>query len=208
MKNIKLKKRVIEISYKKGLSHISSCLTAIDIIDHIYRQSSDTFILSSGHAALALYVVLEDRYDLDAEKLFDKHGVHPNRDIKNHIVASTGSLGHGVGIAVGHALADRSKEVHVLLSDGECSEGSVWESLRVAWEQSLTNLYVYVNINGWGAYKRIDSDRLIKQLELLDLPHLEINTTTMEDFPIEGLQHQSGHYHVLNSDEYETLKGL
>ena len=82
-----LQKRILDISYKHKLSHLSSNLTAVGIIDEIYclRKDNDPFILSSGHAGLALYVVLEKYYGLDAEKLFKKHGVHPNRDIKDKL---------------------------------------------------------------------------------------------------------------------------
>src|SRR3990167_1530072 len=124
--NRNLKRRIIEISYEKGLSHLGSCLTAVDIIKEIYdiKKPYEKFVLSSGHAGLALYVVGEkyfrDAVDTcvshSAEYLFSKHGVHPNRD--RHIDASSGSLGHGIGIAVGMALADRSKNVYCLISDG------------------------------------------------------------------------------------------
>src|SRR5690554_2275237 len=94
----KPEKRILEITYKKKLSHISSCLTAFRLIDNIYKVKKDDepFILDNGHAALALYVALEKWYFFDAEALFDQHGVHPNRDEKHKIWASTGSLGHGI----------------------------------------------------------------------------------------------------------------
>jgi len=159
--NRDLKRRIIDISYKKCLSHLGSCLGAVDIIDEIYhvKKQDEPFILSSGHAGLALYVILEkygsSNTGLTAEELFDLHGVHPNRDMKNGIWCSSGSLGHGLGIAVGMALADRSKNVYCLISDGECAEGSIWEALRVIAEQKLTNLKIFCNFNGWGAYGEI-----------------------------------------------------
>ena len=77
-----LEKRIIEISYKEKIGHLSSNLNAVNIIDEIYqsKKSTDPFILSSGHAALALYVVLEKYEGRDAEQLFHLHGVHPHRD--------------------------------------------------------------------------------------------------------------------------------
>jgi len=157
MNNKELKRRIIEISYKKKLSHIGSCLTAVDIIDEIFqtKKPGEKFILSSGHAGLALYVVLEkyqEPYRKSAEEMFDHHGVHPDRCISCGIDCSAGSLGHGLGIAVGIALADRSKNVYCLISDGEITEGSIWEALRIAAEEKLSNLIVIVNHNGWGAY--------------------------------------------------------
>jgi len=72
IKNKDLKKRITNISYKKGLSHLGSVLTAVDIIKEIYdtKKEEDIFILSAGHAGLALYVVLEEKYGFDAEKYF------------------------------------------------------------------------------------------------------------------------------------------
>ena len=132
-------KRILEISFKYRLGHLGSCLSALDILDCIYsiRKVNDPVILSSGHAGLALYVILEKYGFANAEKLFIKHGVHPNRDLQNGIYASTGSLGQGLPIAVGMAIADRKKEVFCIVSDGECAEGSIWEAVRIASEQKL-----------------------------------------------------------------------
>ena len=104
---VDLKKRILEIAHKHKLSHLGSYLTAVDIIDEIYRikNPNDIFILSSGHAALALYVVIEKYEGKNAEELFLKHGGHPHRDEKNGIYCSTGSLGLGITITVGRALA-------------------------------------------------------------------------------------------------------
>jgi len=79
----KLQRRIIDISYKYKLSHISSCISTVDTIDQIYgiRKKDEPFVLSNGHAALALYVVLEKYEKQDAEKLWKKHGTHPNRDM-------------------------------------------------------------------------------------------------------------------------------
>ena len=99
MKLTKLEKRIIDLSYKNKVSHIGSCLSAIKTIDKIYslKKPNEPFILSSAHASIALYAVLEKYEKQNAQKLFDKHGVHCNRDIENGIWASGGSLGHGLG---------------------------------------------------------------------------------------------------------------
>ena len=119
-----LEQRILKISKKYNLSHIGSCLSAAGPIEAIYttKKPDEPFILSNGHAALALYCVLERWAFGDAEKMYKKHGTHPNRDKKNGIWASTGSLGHGVGIAVGYALSNKNRLVYVLTSDGECAE--------------------------------------------------------------------------------------
>ena len=93
-----------------------------DIINNIFANtlSDDIFILSNGHAAVALYVVLEKYYDVDAEDLLKEHGEHPKRDDR-FIHCSTGSLGQGITVAVGRAIAKPNRDVHCLISDGECN---------------------------------------------------------------------------------------
>ena len=198
----KLERRIIDISFKNKSSHLSSCLTAVGLIDKIYKikPPKDIFILSNGHAGLALYVVLEKYEKRNAEKLFKKHGTHPNRDIKNGIWCSTGSLGQGLPIAVGMALANRKRNVWVLLSDGECAEGSIWEALRIATENRMENLRIEVNANGHSAYKEIDVEYLRHRIQTF-YPLLIIETN-MFKYP-DCLQGLSGHYHVLNEKEYK-----
>ena len=145
-----LTQRLIDITYQERLSHLSSTLSALPIIEEIYclRKDDEVFVLSNGHAGLALYVVLEKYYGVDPVELLHRHGIHPGRDLENHLYCSTGSLGSGLPIAVGHALATPNKKVWCMISDGECAEGSIWESLRFIHEQQINNLHVYVNING------------------------------------------------------------
>lgn len=153
-----LKRRIIEISYKHRLGHLGSNFSTLDILDCMYstRNSNEPVILSNGHAGVALYVVLERYGYAHAEDLFIKHGVHPNKDLLNGIYASTGSLGQGLPIAVGMALSDKSKNVYCIVSDGECAEGSIWESVRIASEQKLNNLKIAINANGYGGYDEIN----------------------------------------------------
>ncbi len=203
MLNKDLKKRILEISYKNNLSHLGSCLTAVDIIDEIFKtkKKDEKFVLSSGHAGLALYVVLEKYEGLDAEKIFAHHGVHPDRCKECHLDCSSGSLGMGLPIALGMALADRKKDVYCLISDGECSEGSIAESVRIMDEQNLMNLIVFMNWNHWGAYKKID----YIPLNIYHKNVLNINGRPTEfEFPF--LIDQDAHYHVMTNEEYK--KGL
>ena len=177
---VNLKKRILEIAYKHKLSHLGSYLSAVDIIDEIYKSKNkeDIFILSSGHAALALYVVLEKYEGKNAEELFLKHGGHPHRDEDNGIYCSTGSLGLGITVAVGRALANQDRKVHVLISDGESAEGSVWEALRFIQENNLTNIEVFVNVNGYAAYDKVDTKYLVNRLEAF-LPRINIRYTSV-----------------------------
>ena len=185
--------RVLEISKKLDLSHIGSCLTALPIIEEIYerKEKGEKFVLSSGHAGLALYVVLEKEYMIDAEMLFEKHGVHPNRDEENYIDCSTGSLGQGLPIALGMALADREKNVYCLISDGECAEGSIWEALRIKTDNHVDNLRIYVNINGYSAYDEVKIYPLINRL-LSFCPDIEIRNTNFKGY--EFLKGVDAHY--------------
>lgn len=174
----KLNQRILDISKKHNLSHLGSCFTTLPIIYDIYskKKLNDKFVLSNGHAGLALYVVLEHFHNVDAEYLLTKHGIHPERDIENFIEVSTGSLGLGITIATGVALANPNINVFCMISDGECAEGSVWESLRFIREHNISNLHIHVNMNGWSAYKSIDTSTLSKQL-LAFVPDINIHYT-------------------------------
>ena len=187
-----LHERIIEISKKLHLSHLGSCLTAVDIIDDIYllKNYSEKFVLSCGHAGLALYVVLEKYYGLDAEALYMKHGTHPNRD--DYIDCSTGSLGMGLSIAVGMALADRTKKVYCIISDGECFEGLIWEAANVIRKYRVNNLKVYLNFNGFSAYDKVHRRMVGLMVEIL--PSIDIIYTNVEDYGLSGI---SAHYIIL-----------
>lgn len=197
----KLEKRVLEISYKKHLAHIGSALTALPIIKEIFenKSSGEKFVLSSGHAGLALYVVLESRGGRNAEEVFDHHGVHPDQCVKCGLDCSTGSLGHGLSISIGMALANRSKNVSCVVSDGECMEGSTWEALRIAEEQKLDNLCVYFNFNGYGGYKKINLYSLYAKINTFQI-NKKIYFTEIPKFP--GLL---AHYIILTKEKYEEL---
>ncbi len=95
---IETKKRIVQIAYDNRLSHLGSYFSCLPVVDERYSKKSkdDIFILSCGHAALALYVVLEKYEDADAVKLFKKHGGHPHRNVEDGIHCSTGSLGMGL----------------------------------------------------------------------------------------------------------------
>ena len=196
----KLQKRVIEIKYKQGENHIGSCLTAVPIIEGIYKKMKpeDRFILSAGHAGVGLYVVLEEKGLIPKSKIY-KLESHPKRNEKYGIWASTGSLGHGIGIAVGMALT--GIQVYCLLTDGECAEGSVWEALNIAESENLHNLHIFVNANGWGGLGDIDVDKLEERLKLFNLD-IKVVRTNSDFGDFKGLD---SHYKSLNKKQYEAL---
>jgi transketolase len=199
-----LKKQIAKIAYKHKLGHLGSYFSSVDIIDEIYSKmaSDDIFILSSGHAALALYVCLEKYKGQDAEALFIKHGGHPHRDEECGIYCSTGSLGLGLCIALGRAIANPNRKVHVLISDGECAEGSIWESLKTIKEENIKNIEVHVNINGYAAYKEVDPLYLEQRLRSF-LPEINFHWTNVEQYSfLKGL---NAHYHVMNEENYNEI---
>ncbi|MDO8621166.1 MAG: thiamine pyrophosphate-dependent enzyme [Candidatus Levybacteria bacterium] len=207
MKNKDLKKRIIEISYKYKKTHIGSCLTALDIIEEIYnlKRKGEKFILSEGHAAIALYCVLEKHERRNPEYLLKKHGIHAGRDEKNGIWCTTGSLGQGLPIALGMAMANKTKNVYCMISDGEAAEGSIWEALRIKTDNNLDNLKVYVNLNGYGAYGKINSMELIKRLKAF-CPDIIIKRTDVQQLPF--LKGQDAHYYIMTNQDYEKALEL
>ena len=204
---VDLKKRIVEIAYKHKLGHLGSYFSALEIIDSIYQKMNkdDIFILSSGHAALALYVCLEKYRGQDAEALFIKHGGHPHWDEEAGIFCSTGSLGLGITIALGRAVANPNRKVYVLISDGEAAEGSVWEALKTIVEQNITNIEVHANVNGYAAYREVDVNYLESRLKTF-LPDIQIHHTTVEHFPF--LKELNAHYHIMKENDYQTALEL
>ena len=204
---VDLKKRIVEIAYKHKLGHLGSYFSALEIIDSIYQKMNkdDIFILSSGHAALALYVCLEKYRGQDAEALFLKHGGHPHWDEEAGIFCSTGSLGLGITIALGRAVANLNRKVYVLISDGEAAEGSVWEALKTIVEQNITNIEIHANVNGYAAYREVDVNYLESRLKTF-LPDIQIHHTTVEHFPF--LKELNAHYHIMKENDYQTALEL
>src|SRR3990167_7226737 len=205
--NKELKRRIIEISFKLGLSHICSCITALDIIKNIYdtKKQDEKFVMT-GHAHLAHAVVME-KYGIinNAETNIDEYGIHCERI--GGCDVSTGSLGHELSISVGLALANRSKSVVTLITDGSAMEGSLWEALRIACERNLQNLYIHVNHNKFAAYREIDNQDLIYKINTftgskLNITHHETNFGLLMPILKES---QEAHYVTLDKEKYEYM---
>ena len=202
-----LHKRLLQICFENKLHHLGSYFSSLDIVDHIYSKMNDEdiFIMSNGHACVAMYVVIEKYFGIDAVELLQKYGEHPKRNEEDKIYCSTGSLGMGITVATGRALANKNRDVYCLISDGECAEGSVWEALRFIKEKKLSNLHIYVNANGWAAYDTVDLDYLENRLKSF-LPSINFIETTVDWY---GLSGQSAHYTNLTNEQYESaLKKL
>jgi transketolase len=172
-----IRARIIRTSHETQTPHLGSCLSCVDVLVAAYFHSlrldsrnarnaaRDRFILSKGHAAPALFQVLAQRgfypvsrladYGQDGS-IFAEHP--PTPDQLPGLEAATGSLGHGLPMGVGMALAARVQgqqyNVMALCGDGECNEGSIWEAAMLAAAQRLERLTVVVDANGWQATGR------------------------------------------------------
>jgi transketolase len=161
-------KRILELSYRHGLTHIGSCISIVGILDHVYsfRKPSEPVCLGAGHAGLALYVVLEKYLGIDPEMMLAKHGIHATRDEANGVYVSSGSLGQVETVAAGLALAHPNRRVWLISSDGGMAEGSCWETLMFSARGKIPNLNWFVNANGYGAYREVDVDQLEKAIHV------------------------------------------
>lgn len=167
-----IRRDTIALSKANSGYHYGGCFSIVEILialyDHVLTDN-DKFILSKGHACWPWYVLLR-------EKGFNpKPEGHPSRDPYNGIHCTTGSLGHGlpsgIGIAVAKKLKGEKGKIYVLMGDGECQEGTTWESLLIAAQHKLDNLIVIVDKNG------IQGSGFVN--EVLPIPHLGTIASTI-----------------------------
>lgn len=184
-----MRERILFISRQEQLSHVGSCLSMSDVLQEIYeiKKPEDIVILDAGHAHLA-HLVAEEKYNNRTINL-PLHDIHCNE--YDGCEVSTGSLGLGVTIALGRAIARKDRDVYCVLSDGGCAEGSVWESLRLKSDMGLDNLKLYVNANGWGAMGAIDVDKLEERLKVFD-PSIKVMRTNSDVGELKGLDAHYG----------------
>ena len=171
-----LRGQIVAMSHRTGAPHVGSSLSCVDIVVAAYWQAlridpqrpqdpdRDRFIMSKGHAAATLYAALAARGFFPAERLaeYTKDGAdlpeHPILGCIPGVEVTTGSLGHGLSMGLGMALAAkitaRDYRVVVLMSDGECNEGSVWEAAQFAGGRHLDRVTAIVDFNKWQATGR------------------------------------------------------
>jgi transketolase len=144
----KLRRETIEIALASGHTHYGASFSVVEILVALATEiltQSDKMILSKGHGCLALYPLLREL------GFTPTIGAHPDRDEENGIVCTTGSLGHGlpmgVGMAFARRLTRRGGRIVVVMGDGECQEGTTWESLNLARRYALDNLTIVVDHN-------------------------------------------------------------
>jgi transketolase len=167
---------VVEMSWRAKAAHLGSSLSCVEILAALYggnlridpsdpaETDRDRLIFSKGHAISALYATLAlfDFFPLSSLSQFGEEGgklpEQPSPGCRPGVEVATGSLGHGLSIGVGMALAAKitgqDYRVYVVMSDGECNEGSVWEAAMMAPAQRLGNLVAIVDFNKWQATGR------------------------------------------------------
>lgn len=183
-RSLYLRSRVVEIFEHSRRGHLGASYSLMEILRVLYEdilhydpvrpkwEKRDRFILSKGHGCLALYVVLAEMgFFPEAElwKFCKADGIlggHPDAHKIPGIEASTGALGHGLSVGVGMALAGRtggsSHRVFVVVGDGECNEGSIWEAALSAGNRGLSNLCILVDYNKQQSY---DTTYSVQDLE-------------------------------------------
>lgn len=165
LKQRAIKREVLKASYEAGACHIGSALSCVSIlVDLFYKtlKEEDIFLFGKASGVAAYYAVLADKGYFPKTKLayYLKNYPLVNKEVPG-VVHSFGSCGHGLSVAAGVALGDRTKKVYVLLSDGELDEGSTYEAALFARHHKLNNLYVIVDNNEFQA--------LGKTKDILDL---------------------------------------
>jgi len=194
--NSDLRKTIVEIIYQSKEGHIPSSFSIVDIIEFLYAkvlrydpanpawEDRDYFVLSKGHGAAAFYVVLE-KYKFITKKELEAYsskqgilGGHPDMTKVPGAEASTGSLGHGfpiaAGIALGLKIKKKKNKVYTLLGDGECNEGTIWETALVAAKQQLDHLITIIDLNG-SAAQILPVDPLADKWKAFGWDVIEIN---------------------------------
>ncbi len=165
-KAIKLRQETFNTFIKKGEAHLGGSFSMIEILLTLYEiilKKNDKFILSKAHASFPLSLVLRKK------GLNPKITTHLEIDPKNGIHCTTGSLGHGLPIGTGMAFARKKQKklgkIYVMISDGECQEGTTWESFLIASKHKLDNLIVIVDYNKIQALSKIDDVLPLKNLK-------------------------------------------
>jgi transketolase len=159
----KIREHILDMVYKANSGHIGGSFSIVELVCHLYSKypgliedNGDKLILSKGHAVPVLYSVLYELGLIDSLNSFreinsDLQG-HPVHTKLKYLHATTGSLGQGLSISIGHALALKMKKsnnkVFCILGDGEMQEGQIWESIMLAPKYKLNNLICFLDRNG------------------------------------------------------------
>lgn len=204
-----LRRKVLDLSLETKEAHIGGCFSEIELLISLYdvvMKKEDKFILSKGHCGHPYYLLLREKgYN-------PKISTHPDKDEENGIYCTTGSLGHGLPIGIGMAFAKKIKKedgnIYVLMGDGECQEGTTWESALIASHHKLDNLKVIIDANKIQALDRtdkiLDLKRLSKKFEAFGWETKEINGHSFEEIIPSLLYQPKNNPYVIIAN---TIKG-
>lgn len=207
-----IRKTIVKMVHKAKVSHIGAAMSVVDILYTLYfkvakidnTNNRDIIILSKGHASAALYSVLFHKGLLTSE-IIENYSIddgtlpcHIDKEKSPYFEVSTGSLGHGLSLGVGFALAKKMDKnngrVFVICGDGECNEGSVWEGLMFAASNKLNNLVFILDNNkfqGFGATNDvINQENIAQQIASFGFDVLEINGNDLQEI-LNALTYQS-----------------
>lgn len=246
----RMKRRIISVTHSASEGHIPSAFSVLDLIWVLYDKvmdlksrlsndcARDRFVLSKGHGSLALYAVLEEKgffapTELDTFCAYDsRFGGHPDCNKIPGVEASTGSLGHGfpmaVGLAIGARIRHTNNRIFCLIGDGECNEGTIWESALLAAHHRLSNLCCIVDFNhstdralrlgdlaakfssfGWDGIviPGHDHSRILSALtHRPDNRPLVVIAETIKGFGVKRMENEPAwHHRALNAEEYQSV---
>lgn len=203
-----IRKDVLKMTYEKKAGFIGTSFSCADILAVLYgravridfedmdKKENDVVLLSKGHGASAWYAALanvgafsKDRLDKEFAVSGFAMGVHPKRKMVPGVEVSSGSLGHGCGIGCGIALTKKIQKsparVYVIMGDGECNEGSVWEAMMFANRYKLDNLTIIIDRNRLQSYGHdeevLNMGDMVAKTKSFGLHTIEVNGHSIEE---------------------------
>lgn len=215
-KEKQIKRELLQASHKAGACHLGSALSCVSIlVDLFYTKKIDPkdFLFGKASGVAAYYTVLADLGYFGKDYVADylKNYPLPSTEVPG-ITHSFGSVGHALSVAVGMALKDRERDIYVLLSDGDCQEGSTLEAALFANKHNLTNLHVLVDNNRFvacGYTPDILEMKPVWDFLRACLPNLEVVDTVKGDGISFMENNYEWHYKNLTDDLLEVaLKEL
>lgn len=241
------RRNIIEAAYRARQGHLSSSMSILEIINVLFKKvmvfdaahpdayGNDRFVLSKGHASLALYALLLELGCITKEEFFSfsefdsKLGEHPDRNKVPAVDISSGSLGHGlpcaVGMAAGFKAQKKPNKVYVIIGDGEANEGSIWEAAALAAQLKLNNIVCIVDDNNSASHTDSIGNRFkafgwdMSEVDGHDVGELEKALSSLNDKPLFIWAHtvkghgcslmekdpEGWHHRVVSEEEYKVF---
>ncbi len=201
--NREIRRRIVEKGKELNFGHYGSAMSCVDACVHLYKhilKKDDVFIMSKGHAIVTLLPILESL----GRQVEWKSYIHFESD--NFVEATTASLGHGLAIGVGRALAkqiqNKPGNIYVMIGDGELQEGSIWEALIILNKLNLKNLFLLVD---WNKYQAVDSVEEIVG-DTGDLIHFKLEAFGRKVIKLDGHDEDSlSEIKYLDRETFDTV---